>query len=90
MGRYDSTLRHHLGQVVRAELRGEVPPHAENDDSALGVPALEQILPRALRCHQPSSGMRHVCTRTRRGGVFLLPGGDRLIAPGPRRAVDKL
>src|SRR5450631_2554836 len=39
-----STLGHHLHQISKAQLVSKVPTHAQNDDLALEVPALEEFI----------------------------------------------
>jgi hypothetical protein len=42
MGEIDSSLGHHLDEVAVAQLIGDIPSDAENDDCAIEVAATEQ------------------------------------------------
>jgi hypothetical protein len=41
MGQRDPAFRHHLDQIARAELIGEIPAEAKDDDFPVEVPTLE-------------------------------------------------
>jgi hypothetical protein len=40
----EATLRHHFHQVAVTEFETQVPPHAQDDDLAVKVAALEQLI----------------------------------------------
>src|SRR5580698_11346751 len=44
VGHRQAALGHHLHQIPEAELEAQVPPHAQDDDLAIKVPTIKQLV----------------------------------------------
>src|ERR1700758_5157557 len=68
MGQGDAALGHHLDEIAGAELKRQIPPHAQDDDFLVKVPPFEEILCRGRFRHpsryRKTPSVSRVCTRT--------------------------
>jgi hypothetical protein len=59
---------HHLDEIAGAELKRQIPPHAQDDDFLVKVPPFEEILCRGRFRHpsryRKTPSVSTVCTRT--------------------------
>src|SRR5580698_9355762 len=56
MGQRQATFGHHLHQVSQAQLEAKIPAHAQDDDLAVKVATLEQLLDAHQLAHAHPSG----------------------------------
>src|SRR3984957_9624607 len=56
MGQRQAALGHHLHQVSQAQLEAKIPAHAQDDDLAVKVATLEQLLDAHQLAHAHPSG----------------------------------
>ena len=55
-----AALGHHLRQIPKAELEPQIPPHAKDDDLAIKVAALEQLVQTQEPRHRAALKYRHL------------------------------
>jgi Zincin-like metallopeptidase len=76
MGQGDAALGHHLDEIAGAELKRQIPPHAQDDDFLVKVPPFEEILCRGRFRHpsryRKTPSVSTVCTRTDQDRATLL------------------
>src|ERR1700722_12635379 len=68
-----AAFRHHLHQVSQAQLEAEIPAHAQDDDLAVEVATLKQLLNAHQLAHAHPSGR----------SADIIPGPILLFAPEP-------
>src|SRR5271157_6325090 len=83
MGQGDAALGHHLDEIAGAELKRQIPPHAQDDDFLVKVPPFEEILCRGRFRHpsryRQTPRVSTVCTRTLRDTPGSLPGDNVVL-----------
>jgi hypothetical protein len=77
MGQGDAASRHHLDEIAGAQLKRQIPPHAQHDDFVVKMTALEKF-PCRSRFRHPDDyrGIRILSTLSTRTGVGHVKLGD--------------
>src|SRR5580700_6655833 len=75
MGQRQAAFGHHLHQVSQAQLEAKIPAHAQDDDLAVKVATLEQLLDAHQLAHAHPSG----------NSADIIAGQILPFAPEPRR-----
>ncbi|HSZ89077.1 MAG TPA: hypothetical protein VK822_06835 [Acetobacteraceae bacterium] len=77
VGHRQAALGHHLHQIPEAELEAQVPPHAQDDDLAIKVPTIKQLVHARKPGHRTALNSPVGCEATTAGNLHQSPFGDQ-------------
>src|SRR5277367_4960934 len=85
MGQRQAAFGHHLHQVSQAQLEAKIPAHAQDDDLAVEVATLEQLLDAHQLAHAHPSGSSADIIAGHILPFAPEPGCERLLTKGTPR-----